>query len=342
MISLKLLKKQLLERGGKMRKYNVFVTRKLPGNAIEMLKKRFIVKVYDKDHAIPRNELINGVKWCDALLCLLTDKIDAEILNLNKNLKIIANYAVGYDNIDVKEATRIGIPITNTPDVLTNAVADLTYSLLVSVARRIPEGDRFVRNGNFKGWKPNLMLGVDLTGKTLGIVGLGRIGKAVAKRSIGFDMKILYYDVNHDKEFEKEFKAKFVNLKELLKKSDFISIHVPLMQSTRHLISKKEFALMKKTAILINTSRGPVVDEKELVNVLRRKRIFGAGLDVYEKEPTLSPGLNKLDNAVIVPHVGSGTIETRSEMAELAAKNIISRLTGKKLLTLVNKDVKYK
>jgi len=323
-----------------MVKLKVFVTRDLPKEGIDLLKKNFIVKVYSKDQAIPMNELEKGIKWCDALLPLLTEKIDGKLMDLNKKLKIIANYAVGFDNIDIKAATQRKIPVSNTPDVLTEAVAGHTIALLLAIARRIPESDKFTKDGKYKVWKPMLLLGTELKGKTLGIVGLGRIGSIVAETAVkGLGMNILYNKRTRDKQFEKKYKAKFSSLSELMKKSDFISIHTPLTPQTKHLIGKKQLGMMKKTAYLVNTSRGPIVDEKALVNALKKGKIKGAALDVFEKEPKLSPGLNKLDNVILTPHTASGTIETRSAMAVLAAQNIIDISKNKKPRTIVNKEI---
>lgn len=323
-----------------MPKPKVFITRKIPESGIKLLQRECEVKINSKNQVISRTELLKGVQWCDALLCLLTDKIDKEVMDLNPSLKIIANYAVGFDNIDVKYATEQRIPITNTPGVLTDAVAEHAIALMMSIARRIPESDRFIRAGKYKGWEPLLLLGTELKGKTLGIVGLGRIGSGVASRAQkGMQMKIVYYDVKPNPEFEKEFSAKYCSLPELLKTADFISIHVPLLPTTRHLISTKEFVMMKKTAYLINTSRGPVIDEKALVQALKKKQIAGAGLDVFEFEPKLSPGLEKLDNVIVTPHTASATIEARSAMSELAAKNILAVFNGQKPLTLVNPEM---
>lgn len=323
-----------------MQKKKVFVTRKIPEKGIQLLRKHFLVKVYPKDHAIPRKELLKEVKQCDALLCLLTEKIDQEVLNANPRLKVVSNYAVGYDNIDVKAATAKGIPVCNTPGVLENAVAEHTFALLMALCKRIAEADQFVRAGKYKRWEPMLLLGTELEGKTIGIIGLGRIGAGVAERAgKGMGVKVLYHDIKRNKEFEQKYQAKFVSKEELLKRSDFVSLHVPLLPSTRHLIGKKELALMKKTAYLINTSRGPVVDEKALVEALKKKQIAGAGLDVYEHEPELTPGLTKLKNAVLTPHTASATLEARTAMSELAAQNIIDVLQGRKAKFTVNPQV---
>ena len=326
-----------------MTKLKVFVTREIPHAGIDILKKKFIVKIYPKDDAIPRKELEKGIKWCDALLPLLTDKIDSKLMDLNKNLKIIANYAVGFDNIDVKAATERKIPVTNTPGVLTDAVAEHAITLLMSIARRVPESDKFTKQGKYKGWSPMLFLGTELKGKNLGIVGLGRIGSAVASRAVnGLGMKVLYNKRHPDKKFEKRYGAKYVSLPNLMKQSDFISVHVPLNPATRHLIGKKQLGMMKKAAYLINTSRGPIIDEKALVEVLKKRKIKGAALDVLENEPKLSPGLNKLDNVVLTPHTASGTIETRNAMAVLAANNIIEVSQSKIPTNIVNKEIYQK
>ena len=321
-------------------KSKVFITQKIPLEGIKLLKKHFQVRVYPKDKVISQKELLKGVKWCDALLCLLTDKIDNKVLRENPNLKVVSNYAVGYNNIDVKSATSLGISVTNTPGVLTDAVAEQTFSLMMSVARRIPESDKFVRSGKYTGWKPLLLLGTQLKGKTLGIVGLGRIGIRVAEIAVkGMGMNVVYHDVRKNKDFEKKFGAKFVKLDGLLKKSDFISLHVPLLPSTKHLIGSKELGMMKKTAYLVNTSRGPVINEKALVSALKRKQIAGAALDVFENDPKLSAGLQKLDNVVLTPHTASATFEARSAMSIIAAENIISVLNGKNAKFTVNSEV---
>ena len=317
---------------------NVFITRQIPQVGIDLLKKSHTVKVYPKDQVIPRKELLAAAKWADALLSMLTDKIDKELMD-NSKLKVIANYAVGFNNVDVKTATEKKIPVTNTPGVLTDAVAEHTIALMLAVSKRIVESDKYLRTGKYKSWAPLLLLGTQLKGKTLGVIGLGRIGSEVAAKAQAMGMKIIYYDIKADKEFEKKFQAKFLSVPELLKISDFVSIHVPLLPTTTHLLSTKEFSMMKKTAYLINTSRGPVIDEKALVIALQKKQIAGAGLDVFEFEPELVPGLSKLDNIVITPHTASATIEARSAMAEMAAKNIMEVLAGRPGATTVNPEV---
>lgn len=316
------------------------MTRKIPQRGIQLLRRHFLVKVYPKDQAIPRKELLKEVQHCDALLCLLTEKIDQEVLSANPKLKIVSNYAVGYDNIDVKAATAKGIPVCNTPGVLEDAVAEHTFALMMALSKRILEADHFLRSGKYKLWKPMLLLGTELKGKTIGIVGLGRIGAGVAERAKkGMGVNVLYHDIKRNKQFEKEVRAKFVSLSELLKKSDFVSLHVPLLPSTRHLIGKEELALMKKSAYLINTSRGPVIDEKALAMALKKKHIAGAGLDVYENEPKVNPLLTKLRNTVLTPHTASATVEARTAMSELAAQNIIDVLKGRKAKFTVNPEV---
>lgn len=316
----------------------VFITRQIPEEGPKLLREQgYDVVIAPQDAVISREALIKGVRGVDALLSLLTDKIDAEVMYVaGPQLKIIANYAVGFDNIDIAEAKKRGIMVSNTPEVLSETVAEHTFSLMLAVAHRIPESDRFIRAGKFRGWEPMLLLGRDLSKKTLGIVGLGRIGALVAKHAVkGFDMRVIYYDIKPNPNFEKEYGARFVDLEMLLKEADFVTIHVPLLPATRHLISQDQFAMMKKTAYLINTSRGPIVDEVALVEALKNGEIAGAALDVYEDEPGLSPGLAELENVVLTPHTASATIETRSRMADLAAENIIAALSGGEPPTLV-------
>ena len=321
-------------------KPKVFITRKIPESGITLLQKYCQVRVYPRDEVASREELLKGVKWCDALLCLLTDRIDEELISASPTLRVIANYAVGFDNIDIKAAIRRNIPVTNTPEVLTDAVAEHTFALMMAIARRIPESDRFTKAGKYKGWEPMLFLGTELKGKTLGIIGLGRIGSGVAQRAAkGMGMNILYFDIKRNHQFEQVYQAKFAEIDFIIKEADFITIHVPLLPTTKHLIGAKEFKMMKKTAYLINTSRGPVIDEKALVEALKKKEIAGAALDVYEFEPKLSAGLERLNNVVLTPHTASGTYETRSAMAELAAMNILEALKGKIPPNLVNKEV---
>jgi len=314
----------------------VFVTRRIPEIGIKMLRdKGYEVDVSDFDGILPREKVLEKVKGVDAILSLLTDKINGEVMDAaGPQLKIIANYAVGYDNFDLAAGKQRNIFMTNTPDVLTESVAEHTIALIFAISRRIVESDQFMRDGKFAGWGPMMFLGNDLTGKTLGLVGLGRIGEAVAKRMYdGFDMKILYYDVKRKEEAEKKYNLKYVDLETLLKESDFVSIHAPLLETTRHLIGEPQLKIMKKTVYLINTSRGPIVDENALVAALKRGEIKGAALDVYEAEPKMAPGLSKLSNTVLTPHTASATEETRNAMSELAAKNIIAVLSGQPAVT---------
>jgi D-3-phosphoglycerate dehydrogenase len=318
-------------------KWKVFITREIPGAGIELLKNAGMqVEIYMHNRPVPESVLLEKIKDCDALLCLLTDAISAPLLAAAKRLKIIANYAVGYNNIDLPAATRHGIVVTNTPDVLTETTADLAFALILACARRIVEGDQLVRRGKFTGWSPMLMLGMDVFDRTIGIIGAGRIGTAVARRAQGFGMKILYSDSTSNRIIEKEYRAQKKELEDLLRNADFISLHIPLTDSTRHLIDEQRLRQMKATAFLINTSRGPVIDEQALVRALANKVIAGAGLDVYEREPFLAEGLADLSNVVLLPHLGSATFQTREKMAKLAAKNIIELALGHSAPNAVN------
>ncbi len=310
----------------------IFITRKIPDAGLDLLKlKNFEVVVYPKSHPISRRELLKNVRGVDAILSLLTDKIDEEVLvAAGSQLKIVSNFAVGYDNIDVSAVQKRGIFVTNTPGVLTQAVAEHTFALMMTLARRICEADRFTKSGKYKGWDPELFVGSELNGKTLGIVGLGRIGAEVARRAFfGMGMKVFYYDVKRDLNFEQEYKAQFLLMDEILKKSDFVSIHVPLLPQTHRLINQEKFKLMKPTAFLINTARGAIVDEAALVTALQSKQIAGAALDVFEYEPKISSALKKMDNVILTPHIASATKEARDNMARMAATSIIEALEGK-------------
>lgn len=318
----------------------IYVTRKIPEAGIKLLKdKGYQVDISSKDGVLNKEELISALegKNYDAVLCLLTDQIDDDIFKaVGSQCKIFANYAVGFDNINLSSAKDRGVMITNTPGVLTETVAEHAFALILSLARRIPESNKFTKQGKFIGWAPMLFLGSDVSKKTLGIIGLGRIGSRVAYHAHkGFEMKVLYYDPKPNLEFEKEYEAKFVDLETLLKESDFISIHVPFLPTTHHLIDKDQIQMMKKTAYLINTSRGPIINEKVLVQALGEKWIKGAALDVFENEPKLTTGLVELDNVILTPHTASATEETRSKMSELAAQNIIAVLENKKPLNPV-------
>lgn len=317
-------------------KRKIFITQKLPGNIEKLFTKYgFIPETFKKDKTISKKELIKRAKDADALICLLSNTIDKEVIDNLSKCKIIANYAVGYNNIDVKYAKSKNIIVTNTPDVLTDATADIAVALILACARRLHEGNKMLREKKFKGWKPNLLLGYDLKDKILGIIGAGRIGTEVAIRMKAFKTKIIYYNRSRNIKIEKETGAKKVSLNYLLKNSDIISIHLPLTEETFHLIDRKKLSYLKKTAIIVNTSRGEIIEEKFLIELLKRERIFSAGFDVYENEPNINTELLKLDNVFLLPHIGSATIETRTKMAELAAKNVISVLTGKNPLTPV-------
>lgn len=308
----------------------IFITRQIPEKGINMLKEKGWDVAVGPEGKIPREELLEGVKGVEAILSVLTEKIDGEVMEAaGQQLKIVANYAVGYNNIDLAEAKKRGIMVTNTPGVLTDAVAEHTVALLFAIAERIVEADRYTRAGKFKAWGPKLLLGADIKGRILGIVGLGRIGSAVAQRmQDGFEVKIIYYDVKRNEELEKKFNIEYRELDDLLKEADFVSLHTALTDETRHLINAERLKIMKPTAYLINTSRGPIVDEKALLEVLKNKTIAGAALDVFENEPELTPGLTELENIVLTPHIASATEGTRDKMAEMAANNITAALEG--------------
>jgi len=315
----------------------VFVSRCIDHKSIEFLKKHFNVKVFEKDAAVPRNEFLEKIADADGVVTVPTDKVDAAAMDAGKNVKIFANCAVGYDNMDVAEAVRRGIIMTNTPDVLNETTAELAFALMIGCARRVADADRYTREGRFTEWSATKFLGYDLKGKTAGIIGAGRIGMAFARMCSGFDMKLVYHNRKKDGDIERELGGEYVSLEELLRRSDFVSIHTPLTDSTWHMISDREFSMMKNNAVLINTSRGAVVDEKALVRALSEKKIFGAGLDVYENEPQFEGELKYLDNVIMLPHIGSATLETRSRMAMLAAVNVYEVLSGRKPKTPITK-----
>lgn len=321
----------------------VLVTRPIPSEGLEALrKKKYDIDLYEKDEVMPRKELLKRAKGKDAILSLLNDKVDAELLDAaGSQLKIVANYAVGFDNVDLAAAKKRDVIVTNTPaPEVSETVAEHTFALLMALAHRVAESDAYARAKKYKGWGPNLLLGTDVYGKTLGLIGGGRIGAAVAERAVkGFKMKCVYSDLKRNGDFERAYGAKFMPMEKLLQVSDFVSLHVPLLPSTRHLISTAEFSLMKKTAFLINTARGPIVDEKALLRALKTKRIAGAALDVFECEPAIDCDLtDKLElksfpNVVLTPHTASATIEARQAMSRFAADNIIAVLSGKPALT---------
>jgi len=323
-----------------MSKPSVYVTRLIPQENIDALRERFDVEVNAEDRALSPAELIEKVRGRSAVVSLLTDNITGEVLDAaGPQCRIFANYAVGYNNFDLAAATQRNVILTNTPGVLDDATATHTFTLLLAVARRIAEADKFVRAGEWKGWAPMFFVGLDVDGRTLGIAGLGRIGKNVARKARGFNMRIIYNDARRDTAFEAESGAEFVDKETLVREADFLTLHVPLTPETRHYIGATELKNMKATAVLINASRGPVVDEKALVVALREKWIFGAGLDVFENEPALEPGLTELDNVIVVPHVASATPATRVEMGKIVVTNINKVLSGLPPDTCVNPEV---
>jgi glyoxylate reductase len=322
-------------------KYTIYITNLIPDQALEMLSKVAVIKQWKEDYVLPYNVLKEQVKDVYGLFCLLADRVDAELIAAAPHLKVISNYAVGFDNIDIAAATRRGIPVGNTPGVLSETTADLAFALLMAAARKIAQADRYVRGSQWKvAWQPLLMRGQDIHHSTLGIVGMGRIGAEMARRGKGFRMRILYSNRHRREDIEKELGAEYVTLPELLKESDFVSLHVPLNEATRRLIGQKELALMKPTAVLINTARGAVVDQKALYEALKSGKIGGAGLDVMDPEPIpLDDPLLKLENVVFTPHIGSASKATRDRMAIMVAENLLAGLEGKRLPNCVNPDV---
>ena len=315
----------------------VFATKPLFPSACAILEQHVEAEYWTDPDRIPRVELLRRVAQKDALICLPTDKIDGELLDVAPKLRMVATVSVGYDHVDLDACTKRGVTVTNTPGVLTDTTADLAWSLLMAVARRIVEGDAWTRSGTWNGLAFDIFLGGDVWGKTLGIVGLGGIGREMARRALGFKMRVLYCSRNRAPEpVEKELRAEFATLDTVLRESDFVSLHVPLLASTRHLISTDSFAKMKPTAFLINTTRGPVVDEAALVQALETAQIAGAGLDVYEREPKVHPGLLSRKDVVLAPHIGSATIETRTRMAQLAVDNTVAFFAGRKPPTALN------
>lgn len=323
-----------------MSKPKVFVTRVIPDKGLELIKDFCEVNLWESELPPSRDELMRRVQGMDGLLCLLTDKVDGEVMDAaGEQLKVISNFAVGYDNIDVNAATARKLPVGNTPDVLTDATADFAFTLMLSAGRRVLEGDRYVRAGKWQTWGPMLLLGTEMRGSTLGLVGFGRIGKAMARRAVGFDMRVIYYDPSETRQ-DPDVKATRVDFETLLEESDFISLHTPLTPDTHHLIDSEALSMMKPSAVLVNTSRGAVVDMDALYEALKFKRIFAAGLDVTEPEPLPADHpLLMLDNIVIVPHIASASKTARDKMAWLAAKNLIAGLKGDHLPNCVNPQV---
>ena len=323
-----------------MDKKKVYVTRKIPNDAIKLLEKYFDVEINPRDRVLLRGELLEKVKGKDAVLCLLTDDIDKDVLEAaGASCKIFANYGVDCNNIDLLFASQMGIIITNTPEVLDDATADLAWTLLMVVSRRIVAADKFTRNGAFESCDPMMFLGKKITGTTLGLVGAGRIGFNFAKKAKAFDMKVLYTDLVRNYKMEEEIGAIYVDKETLLAQADFVSLHVPLSPSTTHYISDKEFSIMKNTSVIVNTCSGPVIDEKALVKALKQGEIWGAGLDVFENEPHIEPELLDMYNVTIVPNIASATMETRTNMGLIAANNIIKVLCGEKPDSCVNIEV---
>lgn len=318
----------------------VLVTHKIFEGALNLLSKHFDVESNQRDLPVTPDQLVKRLQGKSGVLTPLANEFSDRVLTRCPELKIICNVAVGFDNIDIKAATRRGIMVTNTPGVLEDTTADFAWCLLLATARRLVEADTFVRSGKWKGWGLMHFLGHDVHGKTLGILGLGRIGKGVARRAKGFDMRVIYHDPTRvDEAAERELGVMYVDKRTLLRESDFVSLHVPLNPETTHYLSQGEFALMKKTAILINASRGPVVDEKALVKALKEGKIAGAGLDVYEKEPRCERALIGMRNVVLAPHIASSSIETRQKMTLMAVQNCIAGLSGQRPPNLLNPEV---
>ena len=321
-----------------MTKPHIYITRNMPQAGIKLLEPTCTLTI-GADLPPDRDTLLKKIAEADAVLSLLTETIDAEVMDVAPNLKVISNMAVGYDNIRINDATSRGIPVGNTPGVLTETTADIAFALMLSAARRLPEAERYVKDGHWKTWMPSLLLGQDLHGATLGILGLGRIGQAVARRAKGFNMRIIYHG-GSDETAARELGAEACTMETLLEQSDFISIHTPLMPETHHMIDAEAFARMKSTAVLVNTARGGIVDPKALYDALKSRQIAAAGLDVTEPEP-ISPDdpLLTLDNCLIIPHLGSSSVATRDKMATLAAENVLAGLRGDRLPHCVNPEV---
>ena len=323
-----------------MARPNVLITRRIPATVLARLEPTCDIDLYHGHGAIPRSELIARIAGKHALMCLLTDGVDGEVMDASPDLRIVANVAVCYDNLDCEAARARGIVVTNTPDVLTEATADFTWGLILAIMRRIPEGERLLRRGTWTGWALDFMLGSDLRGKQLGIVGMGRIGRAVAMRAAAFGMRVAFATLDTEEPVPGPQDAGWIrlDLDTLLTSSDVVSCHVPLTPETRHLVDRRSLARMKRSAYLVNTSRGPVVDEEALAWALREGLIAGAALDVYEREPIVHPDLLGLENVVLAPHLGSATIETRTAMADLAASNILAVLSGRPPLTPIQAE----
>ncbi|HEU5300517.1 MAG TPA: D-glycerate dehydrogenase [bacterium] len=324
-----------------MAKPRVYVCRALPDPALAIVRAVADVRLWEReDVPPPRDVLLREIAECEGVLTLLTDRVDEEFLSRSPRLRVVANMAVGFDNIDVPAATRARVVVTNTPDVLTETTADFAFTLILAAARRLVEADAFTRAGNWKTWSPMLLAGQDVHHATLGLVGLGRIGSAVARRAKGFEMRVIYYDPVRRQDLESQLGIEFRAMDEVLKSADIISVHVPLMAETRHLIGREQFKMMKRSAVFVNAARGPIVDQAALAEALRTRTIYAAGIDVFEQEP-VSAGdpLLSLENVVVAPHIASASIPTRTRMATLAAENVAAVLQGKRPPTPVNPEI---
>jgi glyoxylate reductase len=314
---------------------SILISRGLSEDALTLIPKDLTVDLNGHEHPLPRADLLRRLKGKQGLICQITDTIDDEVLS-TPGLEVVCNVAVGYNNIDVTAARRRGVVVTNTPDVLTETTADFTWALMMAAARRVVEADRYARSGQWTTWQWDLLWGLDIHGKTLGVLGFGRIGRAVARRALGFGMRVLYHDtVRCPPEVEREVKASHVDKETLLREADFVSLHVLLTPETRHLIDERALRSMKRTAVLVNAARGPIVDEAALVRALSEKWIAAAGLDVFEEEPRIHPGLLPLTNAVLAPHIASASFDTRLAMSTLAVRNCVAVLEGKPPITPV-------
>lgn len=313
---------------------SIFISNVLPQEALDLVPNDVTVDYHDRDVALPRDEFLRRLAGKDGLVCQIVSVVDEAALTAAPTLKVVANVAVGYNNIDLAAARRRGVVVTNTPDVLTETTADFAWALLMAAARRVVEADGFARSGQWQRWQWDLLWGADVHGKTLGVLGFGRIGRAVARRALGFEMRVLYHDaVRPAPAVERELRAVYADVETILRESDFVSLHTPLLPETRHLVSERTLRLMKKTAILVNAARGPIVDEAALVRALTEGWIAGAGLDVFEEEPRIHPGLLPLPNVVLAPHIASASRDTRIAMATLAVRNCLAVLDGKPPLT---------
>ncbi|APC48927.1 D-glycerate dehydrogenase [Virgibacillus halodenitrificans] len=321
-----------------MRKPTIFITRKVPGKLLESYKDVFDIRMWEKEEEpVPREVLEKEVKQVDGLLCVLSDQVDQSVLNQSKQLKVVANMAVGFDNININYAKEMGVIVTNTPDVLSESTADLGFTLMMATARRLNEAAEYIKDGQWKNWAPFLLAGTDVHNKTLGIVGMGRIGEAIARRAKGFGMTVLYHNRKRKREAERELQASYVQMDELLSQSDFVISVVPFTKETNNLFNKEAFEKMKESAVFVNISRGAVVDENALYCALKAGEIKAAGLDVFEQEPISSNHpLLELENVICLPHIGSATVQTRTAMIELCLKNIANVLEEKAPLTPVN------